>query len=129
MPFAGEAYELMFDEGTLDVLSYHPATVLAEKLETVLRRGEANTRGRDFYDLYAIPKYYSEAVGEADVSEALLRTSEKRGLGGKRLRIGLRPSRLFARRTSCIAYGIRTSRTTYTREGSRLKTRLNPSKS
>ena len=72
-------FELMFDEGTLDVLSYHPATVLAEKLETVLRRGEANTRGRDFYDLYAIPKYYSKAVGEADVREALLRTSEKRG--------------------------------------------------
>lgn len=71
-------FNLMFDQGTLDVLSYHPATVLAEKLETVLSRGEANTRGRDFYDLYAIPRYYSETVNAADVKEALLRTSQKR---------------------------------------------------
>lgn len=72
-------YELMFHQGTLDVPSYHPATVLAEKLETVLRRGEANTRGRDFYDLYAIPRYYSEALDEQDLREALLHTAEKRG--------------------------------------------------
>ena len=72
-------FELMFDQGTLDVLSYHPATVLAEKLETVLRRAAANTRGRDFYDLYAIPRYYSEAIGELDLREALLRTAKKRG--------------------------------------------------
>lgn len=72
-------FELMFDRGTLDVLAYHPATVLAEKLETVLRRGESNTRGRDFYDLYAIPRYYSEAIDEQDLREALLHTAEKRG--------------------------------------------------
>lgn len=72
-------FELMFDQGTLDVLSYHPATVLAEKLETVLRRGAANTRGRDFYDLYAIPRYYSGVIDERDLREALLRTAEKRG--------------------------------------------------
>lgn len=72
-------FSLMFDQGALDVLSYHPATVLAEKIETVLRRGETNTRGRDFYDLYAIPRYYSKAISENDIREALLRTSGKRG--------------------------------------------------
>lgn len=72
-------FELMFDQGALDVLSYHPATVLAEKLETVLSRGVANTRGRDFYDLYAIPRYYSGVINEQDLREALRRTAEKRG--------------------------------------------------
>lgn len=72
-------FELMFDQGTLDVLTYHPATVLAEKLETVLRRGEANTRGRDFYDLYAIPRYYSGPISEQDLRDALRHTAEKRG--------------------------------------------------
>lgn len=71
-------FELMFDQGTLGVLSYHPATVLAEKLETVLSRGEANTRGRDFYDLYAIPRYYSGVIGKQDLREALRHTAEKR---------------------------------------------------
>lgn len=72
-------FDLMFDQGVLDVLSYHPATVLAEKIETVLRRGEANTRGRDFYDLYAMLRFYPEKVDAGDLREALLRTSEKRG--------------------------------------------------
>lgn len=72
-------FELMFDQGTLDVLSYHPATVLAEKLETVLSRGETNTRGRDFYDLYAIPRCYSGFISEQDLREALRHTAEKRG--------------------------------------------------
>ena len=72
-------FELMFGQGTLDVLSYHPATVLAEKLETVIRRGEANTRGRDFYDLYAIPRYYSGSISEQNLREALRHTAEKRG--------------------------------------------------
>lgn len=75
----GMSFELMFDQGTLDVLSYHPATVLAEKLETVLRRGEANTRGRDFYDLYAIPRYYSGSISKHDLQEALRHTAGKRG--------------------------------------------------
>jgi predicted nucleotidyltransferase component of viral defense system len=72
-------FELMFDQGALDVLSYHPATVLAEKLETVLSRGEANTRGRDFYDLYAIPRYYSGSINVQDLRDALSHTAEKRG--------------------------------------------------
>ena len=72
-------FNLMFEQGALSVHSYHPATVLAEKLETVLRRGETSTRGRDFYDLYALPRFYSETIDENDVREALLRTSAKRG--------------------------------------------------
>lgn len=90
-------FELMFDQGTLDVLSYHPATVLAEKLETVFRRGEANTRGRDFYDLYAIPRYYSGTIDKQDLREALLHTAEKRGsqqavASWKEVLIGMRDS-------------------------------------
>ncbi len=72
-------FQLMFGQGTLDVLSYHPATVLAEKLETVISRGEANTRGRDFYDLYATPRYYSGSISEQNLREALRHTAEKRG--------------------------------------------------
>ena len=72
-------FELMFNQGTLDVLSYHPATVLAEKLETVISRGDANTRGRDFYDPYAIPRYYSGSISEQDLRDALRHTAEKRG--------------------------------------------------
>lgn len=47
-------YWLMFEERTIPVLAYNLETVLAEKLETVLRRGTANTRLRDFYDLFLL---------------------------------------------------------------------------
>mgnify|MGYP000432337533 CR=1 FL=1 len=49
-------YWLMFEERTIPVLAYNLETVLAEKLETVLRRGTANTRLRDFYDLFLLQK-------------------------------------------------------------------------
>lgn len=71
--------ELMFDQGMLNVLSYHPVTILAEKLETVFSRGTTNTRGRDFYDLYAIPRYYSGNIDKHDLRRSLLHTAKKRG--------------------------------------------------
>lgn len=36
------------------VYAYTVETLVAEKLQTVLRRGDANTRPRDFYDLYML---------------------------------------------------------------------------
>lgn len=72
-------YELMFDQGVLEVLSYPLSTVLAEKLETVLRRGIANTRGRDFYDLYILDKLRFDEIDAEELRGALLSTAEKRG--------------------------------------------------
>lgn len=72
-------YDLMFDQGALEVLSYPLSTVLAEKLETVLRRGIANTRGRDFYDLYILDKLRFGEIDAEELRGALLSTAEKRG--------------------------------------------------
>jgi len=36
--------------------TYNTETILAEKIETILRRGTSNTRPRDFYDVYLITK-------------------------------------------------------------------------
>ena len=35
-------------------MAYNLETVLAEKLETILSRGTANTRPRDFYDVFIL---------------------------------------------------------------------------
>ena len=48
------SYPLALEEGSVRVLSYPLETVLAEKLETVVSRGIANTRGRDFYDIHTL---------------------------------------------------------------------------
>ena len=51
----------MFEDRTIDILAYNLETVLGEKLETILSRAEANTRMRDFYDIYIL---LSEKHGE-----------------------------------------------------------------
>ena len=47
-------YMLMFEERSIMLYSYNVETLLAEKLQTVLARNVANTRMRDFFDIYSI---------------------------------------------------------------------------
>ena len=61
-------YRLMFEERNIQLNSYNIETVLAEKSQTVIIRGLANTRMRDFYDIYEITlrqKYSGEIFNEA----------------------------------------------------------------
>ncbi len=46
----------LFDDSKIKLWAYNLETVLAEKVETVLRRGVLNTRARDFYDIYVLTK-------------------------------------------------------------------------
>ena len=51
-----------------NILAYSLETVIAEKFQTVIVRAEANSRMKDFYDLYTIllgEKYDSEILSEA----------------------------------------------------------------
>ena len=48
------SFRLLFEERTISILAYNLETVLAEKLETLLARGTANTRMRDYYDIYVL---------------------------------------------------------------------------
>ena len=47
-------YKLMFEDRTISVLTYNKETLLAEKMQTIINRGIANTRLRDFYDVYIL---------------------------------------------------------------------------
>lgn len=47
-------YPLMFEERYIYLNTYNIETLLAEKSQTIINRGLANTRRRDFYDLYEI---------------------------------------------------------------------------
>lgn len=47
-------YPLMFEERYIYLNTYNIETLLAEKSQTIINRGLANTRMRDFYDLYEI---------------------------------------------------------------------------
>ena len=71
-------FKLMFEERTISILAYNLETVLAEKMETVISRGVANTRLRDYYDLYILQNEYTHVINMEQFKEAFLATSKKR---------------------------------------------------
>lgn len=69
-------FKMIFDEGTIGVWAYNIETVLAEKVETILQRGELNTRPRDFYDIYILVN--TQEFDKSVFTEALTKTVEHR---------------------------------------------------
>ena len=45
-------YISIFENKKIYIESYNIETILAEKIETILRRGKYNTRMKDYYDIY-----------------------------------------------------------------------------
>jgi len=69
-------YPLMFEDRSISLWTYNLETLLAEKLETIMARGIANTRLRDFYDIHILTK--QKSFDENVLKRAFLATSEKR---------------------------------------------------
>lgn len=78
-PSAMEAeLPLMFSE-SISLLTYPIATILAEKLQTILVREEFNTRMRDFYDLHALRASQGDsAFKKEEIYQAFYATSQTR---------------------------------------------------
>ena len=50
----------LFDSKTINILAYNLETILAEKIETILSLSTANTRLRDYYDIYILNTLYGD---------------------------------------------------------------------
>ena len=72
-------YPLTFEERSISVLSYNLETIFAEKLETIIRRGVANTRMRDFYDVAIMTSGIYRKPDYLVLRNALIATAEQRG--------------------------------------------------
>jgi predicted nucleotidyltransferase component of viral defense system len=73
------SFKLLFEERTISILAYNLETVLAEKLETLLARSTANTRMRDFYDIYVLKTTQWHNIDAVVLKSAFANTSENRG--------------------------------------------------
>lgn len=71
------SFKLMFEDRTISIMAYNLETVLAEKFETIITRGVANTRMRDFYDIYILTT--TQQFDGDTFKAALEKTIEKRG--------------------------------------------------
>ena len=75
-------YHPILGDSFVNVWSYNIETVIAEKLETILRRAEANSRIRDYYDLYLIYTKGWNDVKIDDLRKAVDKTFAKRDYTG-----------------------------------------------
>ena len=69
--------EIFEDEKSYNLWAYNIETVMAEKVETILRRGVFNTRPRDFYDAYILST--TQKFDRTVFANALKATAAHRG--------------------------------------------------
>lgn len=50
------SFKLMFEDRDISIKAYNLNTILAEKVESILARNVANTRARDYYDVYILDR-------------------------------------------------------------------------
>lgn len=67
-----------FDDKMIPILAYPLENVFAEKLDTIISRGVANTRTRDFYDVYTLYALKKKDVNFETLRIALEATSRRR---------------------------------------------------
>lgn len=72
-------FDLLLENRSINILAYNIETVIAEKLETIITRGTANTRMRDFYDIYILLKVQGRNIDKETLAEAVIATSKPRG--------------------------------------------------
>ena len=72
------SHKLMYEEKSIAVYAYPIEQIVAEKLETILSRGETNTRARDFYDVYSLKHLESETIDYHKLSKSLHNTMMNR---------------------------------------------------
>ena len=68
--------EIFDDEKSYELWAYNIETVMAEKVETILRRSVFNTRPRDFYDIYILTT--TQKFDKAVFADALKATANHR---------------------------------------------------
>ncbi len=73
------SFRLHFEDRSIQLMAYNMETLLAEKLETLLSRGTANTRMRDLYDIYALDTLHKQHLETMTLRMALHNTIRHRG--------------------------------------------------
>ena len=69
--------EIFNDDMSYELWAYNIETVMAEKVETILRRGVFNTRPREFYDVYILAT--TQEYDKTLFADALRATAKHRG--------------------------------------------------
>ena len=72
------SFELMLENRKIQVWSYNIETVIAEKFESIIKRGVLGTRIRDYYDIYMLFNVQKKNIDNSNLRDAIYSTAEHR---------------------------------------------------
>lgn len=72
------SFKLMFEERAISIKAYNLNTILAEKIESILSRNVANTRARDYYDVYILLKLRRNDIDLESLRSAIRKKAKER---------------------------------------------------
>lgn len=71
-------FSLMLEERKIQIWSYNIETILAEKFESIIKRGVLGTRIRDYYDIHMLLNTQSKNIDTNTLREAIISTAKHR---------------------------------------------------
>ena len=71
-------YSTIFDNETINILTYNYETIIAEKFESIISRNIDNTRMKDYYDLYMFVNLKWNDINKDTLRKAIINTSKAR---------------------------------------------------
>ena len=71
-------YTTLFDNDTINIMTYNYETIIAEKFESIISRNIDNTRMKDYYDLYMFVNLKWNDINKDTLRKAIINTSKAR---------------------------------------------------
>lgn len=71
-------YNTLFDNETINIMTYNYETIIAEKFESIISRNIDNTRMKDYYDLYMFVNLKWNDINKDTLRKAIINTSKAR---------------------------------------------------
>lgn len=71
-------FRLMLEDRKIQVLSYNVETILAEKFESIIKRGTFGTRIRDYYDVHMLLNTQNKNIDKSTLKNAIISTAKHR---------------------------------------------------
>ncbi len=72
------SFDLMLEDRKIQIWSYNLETIIAEKFESIIKKGILGTRIRDFYDIYMLLNTQTKNINFNTLKDAIYSTAEHR---------------------------------------------------
>jgi len=71
-------FTLMLENRKIQIWSYNVETIIAEKFESIIKRGVLGTRIRDYYDIHMLLNTQTKNIDKETLKNAIISTAEQR---------------------------------------------------